>query len=296
MEKALQYIICCVQSTFSFFPSVNTIKLYWQVDDNLFRVPQHIFTEPSSTFTTMHSLPPEGEEDNNPVVLRDVDADDFRSFLKCALKTFSDDEGTDVWLSAIKVADLWHLTRVRSFALSKLEQSETDLGTRIELSRTHNIHEWFRPTMLKLALRKKAPVKREAEQIGWENTVLLFQLRERLCPLRRSTMEKAMMSASNGQPDEYTCPFCRAKITGWSWVDVSDKTEALEAKKAITEAFESDLDGPRTYRKGHIDTQPLQRSPPSSIRRGAAATGAAVGVTAAAATSYASSGCCSDCC
>jgi len=246
----------------------------------------------------MYSLPAEGEEDNNPVVLRDVEADDFRAFLKCALKTFSDNEGSDVWLSAIKVSDLWHLARVRSFAISKLEQSETELATRMELARTHGIHEWFRPTMLSFALRKKVPVKREAEQIGWENTILLFQLREKLCPLRKRIMQTTMVSAQNVNANSiaFTCPFCRLKIVTWGWVTVTDKVEAQDAKKAILDAFSSDSDEPKKNKRDNgsrVNSQPLRRSPPSSIRGAATYAGLGAGVATTAATS---SGCCDDCC
>ncbi|KLO11043.1 hypothetical protein SCHPADRAFT_930180 [Schizopora paradoxa] len=278
----------------------NTSFAVFKVDDNLFRVPQHIFTEPTSTFTKMYSFPPEGEEDDNPVVLRDVEVDDFRAFLKCALKTFSDDEGQDVWLSAIKVSDLWNLMKVRAFAVSKLEKSEPDLAVRIELSRTRGIREWFRPIMLQLALRKEPPASREAWKLGWNNTILLFQLREKLCPIRKKIMENAMIDAEkvNATPDysytysyqsarPHTCPFCRSKFYSWEWVTVNDETEAKDAKKAIKEQFPPDATASNKNGKG-IDTQPLKKSPPSSIRAG----GAVMAVPVVASSSC----CCEDCC
>ncbi|KLO11042.1 hypothetical protein SCHPADRAFT_891892 [Schizopora paradoxa] len=289
----------------------NTSFAVLKVEGNLFRVPQHIFTEPASTFTKLYTFPPEGEEDKNPIILRDVEVDDFRAFLKCALKNFSDDEGKDMWLSAIKVSDLWNLTKVRAFAVSKLEQSEPDLAARIELSRTRGIREWFRPTMLQLALRKKAPNKREASKLGWDNTTLLFQLREKLCPLRKKIMENAMIEAekldaisdhyqkhsSSARP--HPCPFCRAKFYAWDWVNVRDETEAKDAKKAVKEQFPPDETAPQPDRRSkRISIQPIKKSPPSSIRGG----GAALGAAAADAATFCNhigdqlSDCCEDLC
>lgn len=174
-----------------------------------------------------------------------------------------------MWLSAIKVSDLWNLSKVRAFAISKLEQSEPDLAARIELSRTRGIREWFRPSILQLALRKKLPGKREARQMGWDNTILLCQLREKLCPLRKKIMENAMVDAETSRAS--TCPFCRSKFYAWEWTSVSDETEAKDAKKAIKEQFPPDDTASQINKKAkQVDSQPLKKSAPSSIRAGGA--------------------------
>lgn len=57
-----------------------------KAEDSLFRVPRGIFEDESSFFQTKYEIP-DYENEDDPVVLRDVSAEEFRSFLKCTLKT-----------------------------------------------------------------------------------------------------------------------------------------------------------------------------------------------------------------
>lgn len=171
---------------------------------------------------------------------------------------------------------MWNFQRVRALAVSKLNASGLDLVTRMELARIYSIKEWFRPTMLKLALRKTVPTDEEGERIGWEKTFIIFQIREDVLPFRRRLLEKAVADADRYQDylnsERYcSCPFCGMSIVKWQIKAADAKTEAKNVKAMvalhIVEGSEKEKANAGQTKAKTKSQQPRRSSPPMSYSR-----------------------------
>jgi len=226
-----------------------------KVEDSLFRVPRNTFEDQSSTFQSMYDIPDDDNEDN-PVVLHDVTAEEFRSFLKCTIKrrasvsinfilpTPNDvvDESEYDLLTTYRLCAMWGLHRSRRRAFVRLNALVTDVVERMAYAREFSIEEWVYPTLCALALRKECPDESEVNQIGYEYLIPLFRVREEIMPERWRIMQTLMNTTAGGATTTQECIFCNGEYTTFWFRSFTAETEARMVSFEVNKAF-ADLPG-----------------------------------------------------
>ncbi|KAJ7631360.1 hypothetical protein DFH06DRAFT_1005297 [Mycena polygramma] len=165
-------------------------KIGWQttVEDGIFKVPRYHFEHSSEIFATTFTLPAadavqgEGQSDDNPFILEGISRIDFERLLKVLypldipqiLSMAKDD-----WISVLKLSTLWYFLDARDLAIKQLND-RGDIGSveRILLARQYDVASWLRMGYTDLARREEGISLEDAEKIGWQTTVRLYQTRE----------------------------------------------------------------------------------------------------------------------
>ncbi|KAJ6481256.1 hypothetical protein C8R47DRAFT_1135174 [Mycena vitilis] len=159
-----------------------------QVEDGIFKVPRYHFEHSSEIFATTFTLPAidavqaEGQSDENPFILEGISRVDFERLLKVLypldipqiLSMAKDD-----WISVLKLSTLWYFLDARDLAIKQLN-NRSDIGSveRILLARQYDVASWLRMGYTDLGRREEGISLADAEKIGWQTTVRLYQTRE----------------------------------------------------------------------------------------------------------------------
>ncbi|OBZ75083.1 hypothetical protein A0H81_05027 [Grifola frondosa] len=123
------------------------------VDGVLFKVPRRNFEENSEVFWTMYTLPPvagvpDGSDDEHPLLLERISAEDFRCLLRIMFAPkYSDNQelSLDEWTAVLRLASMWQFTQIRDLVIDVLDQSISEPISRIMLARKYSITEWLIP-------------------------------------------------------------------------------------------------------------------------------------------------------
>ncbi|KAF8345177.1 hypothetical protein F5887DRAFT_1158971 [Amanita rubescens] len=174
--------------------------IVFQVEDQLFKVPRHLFVKLSQVFRDMFELPvPEGVEadgssDKQPLVLESIEKKDFVPLLRCLYPlqfpvnpnmTFTLEE----WQSVLKLTSLYEMIQVKKFAIEKMNPLLTTLpALQIHLAKTYGIREWLAPGFLRLAHRIKPLDEEDVRLVGLTDSLKICALREngKRCDMCRS--------------------------------------------------------------------------------------------------------------
>jgi len=73
---------------------------------------------------------------------------------------------------------MWDLSSIRKLAIEELLEFKMDPVTRITLARQYSVQKWLFAGYEELAKRTEPISIREAEQLGWDTAILIFQIRE----------------------------------------------------------------------------------------------------------------------
>ncbi|KAF8331241.1 hypothetical protein F5887DRAFT_1074552 [Amanita rubescens] len=164
-----------------------------QVENQLFKVPRHLFVKLSPVFRDMFERPvPEGTEadgssDKQPLVLGGIEKKDFVPLLRCLypLPQFPANPDTtqtftlEEWQSVLKLTSLYEMTQVKKFAIKKMDPLLITLpALQIQLARTYDIQEWLAPGFLRLAHRIKPLDEEDARLVGLSDSFKICALRE----------------------------------------------------------------------------------------------------------------------
>lgn len=86
------------------------------------------------------------------------------------------------WTSVLRLSTQWKLNDVRELAIYKMYFLDIDPIEKIHLSQRFDIAEWQAQACQELVERKTALTAEEAQRIGLETAVQIFQLREATRP------------------------------------------------------------------------------------------------------------------
>ncbi|KAF8331243.1 hypothetical protein F5887DRAFT_218845 [Amanita rubescens] len=165
--------------------------IVFQVEDQLFKVPRHLFVKLSQVFRDMFELPvPEGVEadgssDKQPLVLEGIEKKDFVPLLRCLYPLqFPVNPSMNFtlkeWQSVLKLTSLYEMTQVKKFAIEKMNTLLITLpALQIHLAKTYDIREWLAPGFLRLAHRIKPLDEEDAGLVGLSDSFKICALREK---------------------------------------------------------------------------------------------------------------------
>lgn len=155
-----------------------------KIEDILFRIPRENLEKESAVIRGLFNGDgkPKGLSDEDPLILDDVSASDFRAFLKARSPEFlllnQNILGEKEIISALILSDKWQLGIMRRLLIEKLERLSLHPARKLELAQQHRIHQWYRKELHELASRERWLSLEEAQQLGLGLTVVLGGLRE----------------------------------------------------------------------------------------------------------------------
>lgn len=168
----------------------------FQVENVLFSVPRHHFKESEGPFADMFSLPqedvagqkPEGSCPENPIQLLQVKAQDFRALMKIlypqSIPVSYDGITLDEWSSILHLSTMYGFDSIRDFAIDRMSPLlGSDPLSRLVLGKKHRIRSWFKASCISFINRHEGPTHEEAEKMGLETAIKIYQTRE---PMLRS--------------------------------------------------------------------------------------------------------------
>lgn len=164
-----------------------------------------------------------------------------------------------VFVATLKLSNMWRCRKPRNFAIAKLEGMGMDPVTQANLAREHDVPYWLWRSMMILALRKVHPTEDECAQIGWPNTILLFQLREKLLPERfnvlRNDLNRTFKTYGTERPP-VTCKLCNSLCRPNEYSIESLGAHELDSvvKTLVADEF---FDGLKDLKHGTTDSKDL---------------------------------------
>ncbi|KAG7449823.1 uncharacterized protein BT62DRAFT_871066, partial [Guyanagaster necrorhizus] len=157
------------------------------VENRLFKIPSHYFVQHSEIFGTTFDLPqgsqsPEGLSDELPLVLHGISAEDFGHLLEIVYpqkvpqdySAFRKQE----WISVLRLSTMWHLSDIRQLTIKHLQEMVLDPVEHVVLAKSYSVSSWLRTGYLGLVKRTQPLSLEEAEKIGFQSAIQIFQVRE----------------------------------------------------------------------------------------------------------------------
>ncbi|KIM71308.1 hypothetical protein PILCRDRAFT_82922, partial [Piloderma croceum F 1598] len=169
-----------------------------QVEDTLFRVPQAYF-EHTAIFKTIftllpaHNSPVDGSDDEHPFRLEGISKCDFRAFLHVvyqqthhALRDASSDlppkkmiMSEEEWIAALKLSTMWDFFNVRKLAIEALSRIKMNPITKILVAKQYMVRTLLFDAYDELANGTGPISVAEAERLGWETAIHIFNIRQK---------------------------------------------------------------------------------------------------------------------
>ncbi|KAG7091299.1 hypothetical protein E1B28_010345 [Marasmius oreades] len=175
-----------IHNTRFFFPDGTVIFL---VGSMLYKVHRYFFQRDSSIFDAMFSLPPpegkrpEGEDENNPIVLVGVEPQDFDrllaifypcDFVEPELRTIEE------WISILNLSTRWDFTSLRELSITRISQVLDDPSDLIVLGIQYNVTSWLVSAYTEICERKEPLTLEEGRKVGVDLCVMIAQARHKI--------------------------------------------------------------------------------------------------------------------
>lgn len=107
--------------------------------------------------------------------------------------------GVDEWISVLKLSTMWEFQETRKLAIQTLS-SGIDLTTKILLGKQYKVGEWLFAAYEGLAKRTEPISLDEAERLGLETAIRLYQIREEgAAEIPRKRTKRTTVSSGLGQ-------------------------------------------------------------------------------------------------
>jgi len=211
---------------------------YWnvvtfQVEDELFRLPQHPFMK-SPVFRATFSLPrpsgtAEGETDDQPFKLEGVDKQAFGHFLQGMFldprvepKTL----GIDVWVSVLRLAGMWEFHEIRKFAVDVLDGIGLSAIDKVLYGEEFNATRWLSEGYEALVKDEATISNDDAARLGWKTAARLLRVRELLATTQ--------LAFRHSKQAELAHPLLVSKLT--------NENRRSEMTRLIKQEFGKELD------------------------------------------------------
>ncbi|TDL18036.1 hypothetical protein BD410DRAFT_729099 [Rickenella mellea] len=173
------------------------------VESTNFRVHRYHFIRESYVFRDMFSPPVpagdsvEGQSTSNPIILEQIQAEDFRSLLWFFYDSHYDHDPAEAdrfgtWKGILRLSRLWGIKRLFKLASEKLKALElSDPFIKIGIALEYKFSpEWALPEYVAICRRPEALKMSEIAQLSQEMIVKVAALRER--PQRGSLSSSAV--------------------------------------------------------------------------------------------------------
>ncbi|KAF8515522.1 hypothetical protein BU17DRAFT_93561 [Hysterangium stoloniferum] len=152
------------------------------VEDQLFRVPAHMFESTSLIFRDMFSLAPgpsqevEGQADGTPVRLEQVSVVDFERLLRLFYPMGPGSNlnfDMEEWCSIFHLADKWDMNDVRLHAIKTLDQTgiRNHPALQINYGVKYKYNPWVYEGFCTLITREQSVTEKEGGLLGLRDTV-----------------------------------------------------------------------------------------------------------------------------
>ncbi|KAF8515523.1 hypothetical protein BU17DRAFT_93562 [Hysterangium stoloniferum] len=157
------------------------------VENQLVRVPRHMFISSSPVFEGMFSLPAgpgnevEGQTDATPIQLDEVSVQDFECLLELLYPTVIFPEFTlRQWSSILHLAKKWDMADIRRCAIKTLDKSDLSSHPLIQIDygKKYDNPSWIREGFITLISREESLTASEMEQLGWTDAAKCAHARE----------------------------------------------------------------------------------------------------------------------
>jgi hypothetical protein len=96
------------------------------------------------------------------------------------------------WTAVLKLSTMWDFSHVRKLAIKELSNVAMNPVHRILLARQCTVQKWLFAGCEELAKRTEPISIREAEQLGWDTAILIFQIREKSLAKFQATRIRSM--------------------------------------------------------------------------------------------------------
>ncbi|PFH47374.1 hypothetical protein AMATHDRAFT_6815 [Amanita thiersii Skay4041] len=155
-------------------PNLYFEDIILRVEDQLFKVPRHLFLEHSEIFRTTLDTPVEGEKP-------DGFSDDRPSHLYPSILqppfTFTE------WTSILKLAILYEMPQIQKLAMnSMLSHLQACPILQAKLEKEYDIKEWLVAALNRLVQQAKPLDEEDVEVLGISNSLKVMRLRETCRP------------------------------------------------------------------------------------------------------------------
>ncbi|KAK2462925.1 hypothetical protein APHAL10511_005123 [Amanita phalloides] len=162
-----------------------------RVEDQLFKVPQHVLTANSPVFRDMFNMPipkdsqPDGSSDEQPLVLEGLKASGFARLLKCIYPfkfrpapsklEFSLEE----WKEVLKLSASYEMTEVKAWIVKEMTPLVDHYPTLlVHLSLVYDVKPWLASGAYDLVSRAEPLTETDIKVIGPSYAAKIMSLRE----------------------------------------------------------------------------------------------------------------------
>ncbi|KAF6752806.1 hypothetical protein DFP72DRAFT_1132241 [Ephemerocybe angulata] len=167
----------------------------FKVEDKLYRVPRHGFTDFSSVFETMFSLPQadttqEGDTDEAPIVLPSCTKVEFESLLRVMYPTAPRvrqvDGSKEHWVHVLKLATLWDMQEIQETAIAELEGLNLGQIEKIRLAKEYWVSDWLVEGLTDIVQTwgTSTTLDELGRELGWEAAARLVDLAVQFKPMK----------------------------------------------------------------------------------------------------------------
>ncbi|TFY50891.1 hypothetical protein EVG20_g11271 [Dentipellis fragilis] len=212
-----------------------------------YHVPRCFFCRHSSYFRTLFKNSPESEDPTKPIPLDNVACSEFdvllsilypTDFDKCELKT------VESWTAVLRLSTEWSFPSIHRLAINRLQPIALAID-QVALGRTYGIEPWMGPGYATLCNREKPLTREEGLRLGFDDTMLIMTVRERMRVCRQDLskcevdgMVKAYLESSFDQAvvrldDEITV----GRRAYEEAIKRKQRIEEAAAKKAVEDAI-----------------------------------------------------------
>ncbi|KAK7052849.1 Zinc resistance conferring protein [Paramarasmius palmivorus] len=159
------------------------------IENVLYKVHRYFFQRDSPVFDTMFSLPspvgqiPEGEVEDNPILLEGVETRDFDrllsllypfDFVGCELKSMEE------WISVLSLSTRWDFNTLRDLSITRLTPMVQDPAEQIVLGHQYDVVDWLVPAYTALCERREPLTLEEGRKLGVDLVVMIGQVRDKI--------------------------------------------------------------------------------------------------------------------
>ncbi|KAJ2924435.1 hypothetical protein H1R20_g12650, partial [Candolleomyces eurysporus] len=129
--------------------------VFFKVEDTIFQVPQHRFTEHSEVFAAMFLLPQagnaksvEGKTTERRILLESYKAADFKALVKLLYPPPAISDlyflTKDEWVGVLNLSTRWQMRKMRNYAISNLSKMPLTSIEKVTLARDHEVAKWLK--------------------------------------------------------------------------------------------------------------------------------------------------------
>ncbi|KAF6752775.1 hypothetical protein DFP72DRAFT_791913, partial [Ephemerocybe angulata] len=158
-----------------------------QVQDKVYRVPRHGFTQYSGIFETMFTLPQgddstEGRSDDNPIVLPSCTTEEFESLLAVLYPTAPELQPIiltkEHWIHVLKLSTLWDMEEVRGLSIKKISATNIGAIEKVKLGKEFRVPTWLLEGYLEIikSWGKVGSLDDIGSTLGWESAARLADM------------------------------------------------------------------------------------------------------------------------